>query len=107
MVLQVYCLAFSPDSKQAVTASKDGTLAIWNIDVRYRQQEDPKILLKRDQEMPGSERYRHLAFGPGGILAGVFGTTLHFLNAKQGTVLEVVEVRGQIKDACQSIVLVR
>ncbi len=42
---QVMCVAFSPDSKRCVTASKDGTLRVWNIDVRYHLEEDPKTLL--------------------------------------------------------------
>jgi hypothetical protein len=42
---QVMAVAFSPDSKRCVTASKDGTLRIWNIDVRYQLEEDPKTLL--------------------------------------------------------------
>ena len=43
------CLDFSPDSKRAVTASKDGTWCIWNIDVRYKMDEDPKRLLQSPQ----------------------------------------------------------
>ncbi|GJP79345.1 hypothetical protein CLOP_g9588 [Closterium sp. NIES-67] len=35
-------LAFTWDSKGMVTASKDGTIKIWNIDVRYHLDEDPK-----------------------------------------------------------------
>ncbi len=42
---QVMCVSLSADGKRAVTASKDGTLRVWNIDVRYAQQEDPKTLL--------------------------------------------------------------
>jgi hypothetical protein len=42
---QVLAVTFSPDNKRCATASKDGTLRVWNIDVRYAQQEDPKTLL--------------------------------------------------------------
>ena len=42
---QIMTAAFSPDNKRAVTASKDLTLRIWNIDVRYSLSEDPKTLL--------------------------------------------------------------
>ena len=43
---QVKCVGFSGDSYKAVTASMDGTLAIWNIDVRYHLNEDAKRVLK-------------------------------------------------------------
>lgn len=46
---QVACLAFSTDSMKAVTASKDGTWAVWNLDVRYHLNEDPKLLLQSHQ----------------------------------------------------------
>ena len=42
---QVMSVAFSPDNKRAVTASKDGTMRVWNIDVRYHLSEDPKTLV--------------------------------------------------------------
>lgn len=35
-----------------VTSSKDGTWRVWNIDVRFHQQEDPKCLLQQPQEVP-------------------------------------------------------
>lgn len=44
--LQVMGVSFSPDSKRVVTASEDGTLRVWNIEVRYHMSEDPKVLLK-------------------------------------------------------------
>lgn len=48
---QVMCVAFSPDSTRAAIASQDGTWSVWNIDVRFRQQEDPKRLLQQPQEV--------------------------------------------------------
>ena len=48
---QVLCLAFSPDSQKMVTASKDGTWRVWNINVRFHQQEDPKCLIQHTQEV--------------------------------------------------------
>lgn len=35
---QVMSAAFSPDGSKAVTASKDGTLRVWNLAVRYQLQ---------------------------------------------------------------------
>jgi WD40 repeat protein len=37
-VVQVMSVAFSPDGGRAVTASKDGTMRIWNTAVRYHLQ---------------------------------------------------------------------
>lgn len=48
---QVLCVAFSPDSQKMVTASKDGTWRVWNISVRFHQQEDPKCLMQHEQEV--------------------------------------------------------
>jgi len=43
-----------------VTASKDGTWRVWNINVRYHQQEDPKNLLQRQQEVITALRCMHM-----------------------------------------------
>jgi WD40 repeat protein len=43
---QVKCVGFSSDCTKAYTASLDGTLGIWNIDVRYQLKEDAKRILK-------------------------------------------------------------
>ena len=40
----VTAVAFSPDASRAVTASKDGHLIVWNLDVRYQLHEDAKQL---------------------------------------------------------------
>ena len=42
---KVMSVALSPDNRRAVTVSQDGTLRVWNIDVRYSMSEDPKTLL--------------------------------------------------------------
>ncbi|KAK9839144.1 hypothetical protein WJX74_010445 [Apatococcus lobatus] len=87
---QVMCVAFSPDSTRAAIASQDGTWSVWNIDVRFRQQEDPKRLLQQPQEVPSSQCYSHLAYGARHVLAAVYGSTLHFLNAESGQLLESI-----------------
>ena len=51
-----------------------------------------QILLKTEQETEGGQRYQSLAFGPDNIIAASHGSTLHFLDAKRGTVLEQIEV---------------
>lgn len=40
----VNAISFAPDCKRVATASVDGTWKMWNIDVRYDMQEDPKVL---------------------------------------------------------------
>ena len=47
-------MAFSPDSKRAMTASKDGTYKLWSLDVRYQLNEDAKCLYTRDQQVVDS-----------------------------------------------------
>jgi len=37
-------VAFSPSNDKAVTLSKDQTIKVWNIDVRYEMSEDPRCL---------------------------------------------------------------
>lgn len=54
-----------------------------------------QLILKKDQETSGGERYQLLAFGPDNIIAAVYHTTLHFLDAKQGFVLEEIEVHAR------------
>lgn len=51
-----------------------------------------QIVLKAEQESEGGQRYQSLAFGPGDIIAASHGNTLHFLDAKRGTLLEQIEV---------------
>ncbi|KAK9860423.1 hypothetical protein WJX84_007132 [Apatococcus fuscideae] len=87
---QVMCIAFSPDNSRAAIASQDGTWSVWNIDVRFRQQEDPKRLLQETQEVPSGQCYCHMAYGARGILAAAYGSTLHFLNAESGQLLESI-----------------
>ena len=46
---QVTAVAFSPDAGRAVTASKDGSIIIWNLQVRYELHEDAKPLAQATQ----------------------------------------------------------
>lgn len=58
--LQVLSVAFSLDGTRMVTSSKDGTWAVWNIAVRYKQQEDPKRLLSCMQEVTAPHLYSYV-----------------------------------------------
>lgn len=88
----VNALAFSYDNRRAVVACKDGTLILWDIDVRYTMSEDPKRLHVRKQE----HHYTHLAFVPTGkhVLA-VCGKSIDVLDATTLELMDtIVEAHG-------------
>jgi WD40 repeat protein len=85
--------AFSPDGARAVTASKDGSLCVWNTAVRYQLQEDPKTLLKIDLPLPAGQVFEQLAWGPDGTVAASLGGHIHFLDSKTGQVGAVCGVQ--------------
>ncbi|KNA22284.1 hypothetical protein SOVF_035280 [Spinacia oleracea] len=92
----VTCLCFTPNSDQVITASKDGTLKVWNINVRYHMDEDPKILrgfpIPLHDSKGASLHYDHLSLSPDGkILAATHGSTLQWLCAETGKVLDTAE----------------
>jgi WD40 repeat protein len=78
-----------------------GTLIIWNIDVRYKQQEDPKKLTTAGLPLPRGQCYSRLAWGPGGHIAAVHGGTVHLLDARSGEQVDAVRDAhsGAITDA--------
>ncbi|KAG6435676.1 hypothetical protein SASPL_100551 [Salvia splendens] len=89
-------LCFSPNSEQIITASKDGTIRIWNINVRYHMDEDPKTLkvlpIPLHDENGTTLHYDLLSLSPDGkILAATHGSTLQWLCAETGQVLDVAE----------------
>lgn len=84
----VLALAFNPSTTRAVTASKDGSLRVWRIDVRYQQQEDPKCIV--NAQLDGGQPYALLAWCDNDVIVGVRGTELHFISAATGKVLERV-----------------
>lgn len=87
---KVTAVEFSPDGRQAVTASEDGTLRIWNINVRYKQQEDPKATAT--EGLPaGKAVVSRLAWGRGGHIAAACGADVYILAGGSGKVVEVVE----------------
>jgi WD40 repeat protein len=115
---KVLALDFAPDGKRVVTASADGeppaciarcglpaaraptprpppprragTLIVFNIDVRYKQQEDPKKLLTAGLALPRGQCYSRLAWGPGGHIAAAHGATVHLLDARSGEQVEAI-----------------
>ncbi|KAI9079852.1 hypothetical protein K1719_038098 [Acacia pycnantha] len=89
-------LCFTPNSEQIITASKDGTIRIWNINVRYHLDEDPKTLKVFPIPLHDSTGvvlpYNRLSISPDGrILAATHGTTLQWLSVETGLVLDTAE----------------
>ncbi|KAJ6851565.1 uncharacterized protein M6B38_259650 [Iris pallida] len=92
----VTCLCFTPNSEQIITASKDGSIRKWNINVRYHLDEDPKTLKVIDiplKDAKGStSHYDRMSLSPDGkILATTCGSTLQWLCAETWKVLDIAE----------------
>ncbi|TVU44239.1 hypothetical protein EJB05_03675 [Eragrostis curvula] len=79
-----------------ITASKDGSIRVWNINVRYHLDEDPKTLRVLQIPLHDSKgsvcQYDHMTVSPDGkILAVTSGSTLQWLCAETGAVLDTAE----------------
>ncbi|GAQ88744.1 hypothetical protein KFL_004560050 [Klebsormidium nitens] len=101
----VYWLSFTDDSKRIVTSSKDGTIKVWNIDVRYQLDEDPRCLATFPCGLPAVGKapphYDRIAVAPGGaLLAAAAGHTLHWLDLRTGAVLERAEHAHEGEISC-------
>ena len=99
-----------PKGRTAVTSSRDGTWKVWDLDVRFAQNEDPKVLHSHACTLPplepsasaasaashagaaaGAPHYDRVAISPdGATVAASRGALLHFLCAETGKVLEAV-----------------
>jgi WD40 repeat protein len=100
---KVTSIDFSPDCNKVVTASEDGTVRIWNIAVRYKQNEDAKLLLTAGA--PDAKKVvTHLSWGRGGYIAAACGSDLHILDSNTGTVQHTVfeAHQGRITDLAWS-----
>ncbi|KVH89179.1 WD40 repeat-containing protein [Cynara cardunculus var. scolymus] len=89
-------LCFTPDSERIITASKDGSIRVWNINVRYHLDEDPKTLKVLPIPLHDSKgttlQYDRLSISPDGkILAATHGSILQWLSAETGEVLETAD----------------
>eukprot|EP00188_Purpureofilum_apyrenoidigerum_P005277 Plantae.Rhodophyta-Purpureofilum_apyrenoidigerum.ctg674.p1 GENE.Plantae.Rhodophyta-Purpureofilum_apyrenoidigerum.ctg674~~Plantae.Rhodophyta-Purpureofilum_apyrenoidigerum.ctg674.p1 ORF type:complete len:411 (-),score=58.13 Plantae.Rhodophyta-Purpureofilum_apyrenoidigerum.ctg674:1081-2313(-) len=82
----VHSVSFSTDNKTVASVSRDGTLKLWNIDVRYHVNEDPKILLSIP--LDGPQRLEKVALSPDGkVIAVVERSTVWFYD-RTGKVLD-------------------
>ncbi|XP_061348605.1 uncharacterized protein LOC133293983 [Gastrolobium bilobum] len=89
-------LCFAPNSEQIITASKDGSIRIWNINVRYHLDEDPKTLkvfpIPLHDSTGTTLHYDRLSISPDGkFLAATHGSTLQWLCVETGRVLDTAE----------------
>ncbi|KAB5569099.1 hypothetical protein DKX38_002892 [Salix brachista] len=89
-------LCFTPDSEQIITASKDGSIRIWNINVRYHLDEDPKTLkvfmIPLHDSNGATLHYDRLSLSPDGrILAATHGSMLQWLCVETGKVLDTAD----------------
>ncbi|KAI7742059.1 hypothetical protein M8C21_030065 [Ambrosia artemisiifolia] len=89
-------LSFTPDSERIITASKDGSIRVWNINVRYHLDEDPKTLKVFPIPLHDSNgttlHYDRLSVSPDGkILAVTHGSLLQWLSVETGEVLETAD----------------
>ncbi|KAJ7541617.1 hypothetical protein O6H91_10G067400 [Diphasiastrum complanatum] len=87
-------LCFTWDSERIITASKDGSVRIWNINVRYHLDEDPKCLkVFPIQGVNGKKEAGHLdriSVSPDNkILAATQGSTLLWLNTETGEIMDI------------------
>lgn len=89
-------LCFTPNSERIITASKDGTIRVWNINVRYHLDEDPKTLKVFPIPLHDSKGitlyYDRLSVSPDGkILAVTHGSILQWLSVETGEVLDTAD----------------
>ncbi|KAL5166872.1 Transducin beta-like protein 2 [Glycine soja] len=100
-------LCFMPNSEQIITASKDGSMRLWNINVRYHLDEDPKtlkvFLIPLHDSSGTTLHYDRLSVSPDGkILAATHGSTLQWLCVETGKVLDTAEKAHDSDISCIS-----
>lgn len=89
-------LCFNQNSDKIITASKDGSIRVWNINVRYHLDEDPKTLKVFPIPLLDSNgtslHYDRICLSPDEkVLASTHGSTLQWLHAETGEVLDTAE----------------
>jgi WD40 repeat protein len=83
----VYAVCFSPDSHKVVTASKDCTWRMWDIDVRYNVGEDPKCLFS----IKTQAALDHIVFSPDqSTIAAATNARLLFYDGSKGQLLHTI-----------------
>lgn len=88
---KVMSVALSPDNRRAVTVSQDGTLRVWNIDVRYAMSEDPKTLLTIAMPLSSGRCYQRLALSSTGVIAASSEGIVHLISSSTGDLLDSID----------------
>jgi WD40 repeat protein len=87
----VLSVSFSQDSKRAVTLSKDRTCRLWNINVSYSLNEDPRTIQIIQLDATSSIPTR-LAASPDGLsIAVAIGNSLYVYSTITGELLETLD----------------
>lgn len=90
---ECYGVAFAPAAPRMATCSKDGTVAVWNIDVRYFSGEDPRLMRRWESALPGRAPYSHVALSPDAqYVAACSGSTIHVFTSE-----------GELKDTIEEV----
>uniref|UniRef100_A0A6B2L7X2 Uncharacterized protein n=1 Tax=Arcella intermedia TaxID=1963864 RepID=A0A6B2L7X2_9EUKA len=87
----VFFVAFTSDSRCVLTAGKDSTVKIWNIDVDYRREETPKVIATLQHPTQGLAYTRLALSSNDTTLAATFGGHLHFWDLKAKKLIEAIE----------------
>ncbi|KAJ3327090.1 Transducin beta-like protein 2 [Blyttiomyces sp. JEL0837] len=101
----VTLVAFSSLAKRMLTVSKDESVKLWNIDVRYHMNEDAKIIKSTPISEIGVFNIDHAELSPNGDFAiFAIGSSIRVWNIMEGKmVLEIDHVHSQnVKQMCLS-----
>eukprot|EP00002_Diphylleia_rotans_P021671 TRINITY_DN4225_c0_g1_i2.p1 TRINITY_DN4225_c0_g1~~TRINITY_DN4225_c0_g1_i2.p1 ORF type:complete len:214 (+),score=40.47 TRINITY_DN4225_c0_g1_i2:752-1393(+) len=85
----IWSASFSKDSRLALSCSKDGTIRLWNIDVRYQMEEDPRCITKITQapDMP----FTLASLSPDArVIVSSSKSNLQFWSAADGSLLDTI-----------------
>eukprot|EP00892_Ulva_mutabilis_P003838 jgi/Ulvmu1/1826/UM119_0044.1 len=72
----VASVTFNVNGTKAATSCKDGSFRLWNINVRYHQQEDPKLMKMAKLK----QVYDHMVWCPNDVIVCAQGRELHWMN---------------------------
>ncbi|KAH9328228.1 hypothetical protein KI387_000336, partial [Taxus chinensis] len=100
-------LCFTSDSERIITASKDGSMRVWNINVRYHLDEDPKCLkvfpIPLHNEKGSFMHYDRLSLSPDDkIIAASHGSVLQWLSFETGEVLDTADKAHDADITCMA-----
>ncbi|XP_057827177.1 uncharacterized protein LOC131038678 [Cryptomeria japonica] len=100
-------LCFTSDSEKILTASKDGSMRLWNINVRYHLDEDPKCLkvfpIPLHDEKGRFMHYDRLSISPNDkIIAASHGPILQWLSLETGEVLDTADKAHDADITCMA-----